>query len=108
MISVGASSMTRRTPATTAPTAMPIATPETASITKPSQCASAAGASSSGTAATAIFVVALLFIAFAIYGTGLEASLWCLVLLAAGLAIRTVMRRLNSRAANPATEAAPV
>ncbi|MEO6255967.1 MAG: amino acid permease [Sphingomicrobium sp.] len=58
--------------------------------------------------ARAIFVVALLFIAFAIYGTGLEASLWCLVLLAAGLAIRTVMRRLNSRAANPATEAAPV
>ncbi|MEO8175098.1 MAG: amino acid permease [Sphingomicrobium sp.] len=58
--------------------------------------------------ARAIFVVGLLFIAFAIYGTGLEACLWCLVLLGAGLAIRTVMHRLNSRAAIPATEAAPV
>ena len=46
----------------------------------------------------AILLIALLFIAFAIYGTGLEADLWCLVLLAAGLAIRFVMRRLNSRA----------
>jgi basic amino acid/polyamine antiporter, APA family len=48
--------------------------------------------------ARSIFVVAILFIAFAIYGTGLEADLWCLVLLVAGLLIRTVMRRLNSRA----------
>src|SRR3954449_13035518 len=45
-----------------------------------------------------ICAIALLFIAFAIYGTGMEADLWCLALLAAGLAIRTVMRRLNSRA----------
>ncbi|HEY6048168.1 MAG TPA: APC family permease [Sphingomicrobium sp.] len=45
-----------------------------------------------------ILALALLFIAFAIYGTGLEADLWCLVLLATGLAIRAVMRRLNSRA----------
>ena len=44
-----------------------------------------------------VFAVALLFIAFAIYGTGMEADLWCLVLLAVGLAIRAVMRRLNSR-----------
>jgi APA family basic amino acid/polyamine antiporter len=42
--------------------------------------------------------VALIFIAFAIYGTGVEADLWCLVLLALGLAIRAVMRRLNSPA----------
>lgn len=45
-----------------------------------------------------VFFFALLFIAFAIYGTGLEADLWCLVLLGAGLSIRAVMRRLNSRA----------
>ena len=45
-----------------------------------------------------VFAAALLFIAFAIYGTGLEADLWCLVLLAAGLVIRAFMRRLNSRA----------
>ena len=57
--------------------------------------------------ARAIIAVALLFLVFATYGIGLEASLWCLVLLAAGLAIRTVMRRLNSRAATLAAEAAP-
>jgi APA family basic amino acid/polyamine antiporter len=57
--------------------------------------------------ARSIYVVAILFIAFTIYGVGLEASLWCLVLLAAGLAIRTVMRRLNSRAAIPAAAGAP-
>ena len=48
--------------------------------------------------ARSVFAVALLFIVFAIYGTGLEADLWCLVLLGVGLAIRAVMRRLNSRA----------
>jgi len=42
---------------------------------------------------------AILFIAFATYGIGLEASLWCLVLLAIGLAVRTVMFRLNRRTA---------
>lgn len=46
--------------------------------------------------ARVVLLVALLFIAFAIYGTGMEADLWCLVLLAAGLAIRFVMRWLNS------------
>jgi len=45
----------------------------------------------------AIILVALLFSVFALYGTGLEADLWCLVLLAAGLAIRTITRRLSSR-----------
>ncbi|MEA3537845.1 MAG: amino acid permease [Pseudomonadota bacterium] len=38
---------------------------------------------------------AILFIAFATYGIGLEASLWCLVLLAIGLVVRGVMFRLN-------------
>ena len=57
--------------------------------------------------ARAVIAIGLIFIAFAAYGVGLEASLWCLVLLAVGLAIRTVMRRLNSRAATPAVEAAP-
>jgi hypothetical protein len=50
--------------------------------------------------------LSLLFIAFATYGLGLEASLWSLVLLAVGLAIRAVMHRLNSRAAIP--QPAPV
>ena len=40
---------------------------------------------------------AILFIAFATYGIGLEASLWCLVLLAIGLVVRAVMFRLNRR-----------
>jgi APA family basic amino acid/polyamine antiporter len=44
-----------------------------------------------------IVAVGILFIAFATYGIGLEADLWCLVLLAVGLAIRAVMHRLNSR-----------
>lgn len=57
----------------------------------------AAWKSSPTLTARAVFVVAILFIAFAIYGTGMEADLWCLVLLAAGLAIRATMRRLNSR-----------
>lgn len=56
-----------------------------------------------------VLAVALLFIAFATYGIGIEPLLWSLVLLAVGLAIRTVMRRLNSAAAIPpaAARAAP-
>lgn len=53
-----------------------------------------------------VLAAALLFIAFAIYGTGLEADLWCIVLLVAGLVIRAVMRRLNSRGGS-SLEAAP-
>jgi APA family basic amino acid/polyamine antiporter len=45
----------------------------------------------------AVIAVALLFAAFAFYGTGLEADLWCLVLLAAGIAVRFVSQRFNSR-----------
>jgi APA family basic amino acid/polyamine antiporter len=55
--------------------------------------------------ARSVIVVALLFAAYAAYGTGLEASMWCTVLLAAGLAIRAAVRRLNSREPNLATEA---
>ena len=45
-----------------------------------------------------IVVGAVLFSAFAAFGTGLEACLWCLALLVVGLAIRAGMRRFNSRA----------
>ena len=49
----------------------------------------------------AILGIALLFIAFAFYGAGLEADLWSLALLAGGLAIRLILGWLNgsSRAA---------
>jgi APA family basic amino acid/polyamine antiporter len=50
------------------------------------------------TRARSIVVGAVLFSAFAAYGTGLEASLWCVALLAVGLALRAGMRRFNSRA----------
>lgn len=40
--------------------------------------------------------VALLFVVFAAYGTGLEACLWSFALLAIGLGIRWVMQRLNA------------
>jgi APA family basic amino acid/polyamine antiporter len=57
----------------------------------------AAWKSNAAIGARSIFVLALLFIAFAIYGTGLEADLWCLALLAGGLTIRTAVRQFNSR-----------
>ncbi len=47
---------------------------------------------------------AILFIAFATYGIGLEASLWCLVLLAIGLVVRAVMFRLNRLSAAATTQ----
>lgn len=47
--------------------------------------------------ARSIILVALLFAVFAMYGTGLEADLWCLVLLAIGLAVRVVVKRLSPR-----------
>ena len=56
----------------------------------------------------AVIAVGIAFIAFAVYGVGLEADLWCLVLLAIGLAVRTIMHRFNSRAATiPAAVPAP-
>lgn len=57
----------------------------------------AAWRSNASIGARSIIVVALGFVVFAAYGTGLEACLWVLALLAAGLVIRAVMRRLNSR-----------
>lgn len=50
-----------------------------------------------GPAPRAVIATGILFLAFATYGIGLEASLWCLVLLAIGMVLRTVMHRLNSR-----------
>jgi APA family basic amino acid/polyamine antiporter len=49
----------------------------------------------------AVLIVAMLFILFAVYGSGLEADLWCLALLAGGLAIRFILRLIagSSRAA---------
>jgi APA family basic amino acid/polyamine antiporter len=58
----------------------------------------AAWRASSGLHQRSIIVIALLFALFAAYGTGLEANLWCIALLAVGLAIRAFMHRLNSRA----------
>jgi APA family basic amino acid/polyamine antiporter len=54
-----------------------------------------------------ILALALMFIAFATYGIGIEPVLWSLVLLAIGLAIRAAMHRLNSRRPNPVAEVAP-
>lgn len=51
--------------------------------------------------------VALLFILFAFYGSGAEADIWGLILLATGYAVLIGMRRLNSRASTRAMEAAP-
>lgn len=56
--------------------------------------------------ARSVIVGALFFVVFAAYGTGLESILWCLVLLAAGLAIRTVVRRLNLSAGSSQPEVA--
>lgn len=50
-----------------------------------------------GPAPRAVIATGILFLAFATYGIGLEASLWCLVLLAIGMVLRSVMHRLNSR-----------
>ncbi len=55
--------------------------------------------------ARAAIIGALLFILFAFYGTGAKAGLWCLVLLAIGLAVRLIMHRLNPRRLIAASEA---
>jgi APA family basic amino acid/polyamine antiporter len=66
----------------------------------------AAWKSSPAVQARGIIAVALLFTLFAAYGTGLEADWWCLVLLAAGLAVRAMSRWPGGSsppaAANPA------
>jgi APA family basic amino acid/polyamine antiporter len=57
--------------------------------------------------ARTIIAVALLFSAYAMYGTGLEADLWCLVLLATGLVVRAISRwRAGSSLASAATPGA--
>lgn len=53
----------------------------------------------SSPAARAAIVLALVFILFAFYGTGAEASLWSLVLLAIGLVVRWFVQRLEPAAA---------
>jgi APA family basic amino acid/polyamine antiporter len=53
-----------------------------------------------------IIAVGILFVAFAIYGTGLEADLWYLVLLAIGFAVRAVVRRVSARPGRAAGAAA--
>lgn len=55
-----------------------------------------------------IILGALLFIAFAFYGTGTEPMLWCLVLLEIGLIVRTMMHRLGRPLIAPAPAAAVV
>jgi len=51
---------------------------------------------------------ALLFALYALYGTGLEPDLWCIVLLAAGLVVRSISRwRAGSSRAAEAHPAAP-
>jgi basic amino acid/polyamine antiporter, APA family len=57
--------------------------------------------------ATAAIAVSLLFSLFAFYGAGLEIDLWGLVLIAIGLIVRGLMRRLNFPGSNPAMAAAP-
>ena len=70
--------------------------------------AGALAALRSDTAATTrvIVGVALLFIMFAFYGSGVEANGWCLVLLALGLATYATMRAINSRDSTPVAETA--
>jgi len=52
---------------------------------------------SPGTGQRLILAIALLFLAFATYGVGLEPVAWSLVLLAIGLGVRWLMHRLNAR-----------
>lgn len=67
----------------------------------------AAARKSPGGGARLILGLALLFIAFAFYGSGYEANLWCVVLLAFGVAVFAVMRAINSRGASRAEAPAP-
>jgi APA family basic amino acid/polyamine antiporter len=48
-------------------------------------------------------IVAFVFILFATYGSGLQADLWCLVLLVAGLVVRAIMRRITPTASATAS-----
>lgn len=55
--------------------------------------------------ARAAIIGGLLFILFAFYGTGAKAGLWCLVLLAIGLAVRVMMHRISAGRLTAASEA---
>jgi APA family basic amino acid/polyamine antiporter len=52
-----------------------------------------------------VIALALLFSLFALYGTGLEADLWCVVLLGVGLLVRAIARWLGG--STPLAEASP-
>ena len=54
-------------------------------------------------ASRTIIAAGIVFIAFAAYGTGVEADLWCLVLLAIGLGLRAIVRGLSARLSSMAT-----
>ena len=59
-----------------------------------------------GAIVVAVFtVLALAFTLFAFYGSGLEANLWSLALLAAGIIMFAIMRMRHGP--SPAAEAAP-
>jgi APA family basic amino acid/polyamine antiporter len=58
----------------------------------------AAWKASSAPLSRTVLVLAVAFIAFAIYGIGLEPALWSLALLAVGLAVRWIMHRLGAQA----------
>lgn len=58
-----------------------------------------------GLPTTLAAIIGLLFIAFAFYGAGPEANFWSIALLAAGLAVRTLMRRKDG--STPPREARP-
>ena len=60
-----------------------------------------------GRGATVVIAAGMLFVAFAFYGSGMEANLWGLALLAAGLAVRAAMRRRNGLAPAAAAAAPP-
>ena len=53
-------------------------------------------------------IVAFLFILFAFYGAGFEADAWCCVLIAAGLALRAMLRRANARSGGQRALAVPL
>jgi APA family basic amino acid/polyamine antiporter len=53
-----------------------------------------------------VLALAAVFIAFAFWGAGLEANVWCLALLAFGLAVYAIMHRLNVRSTTPGLEPA--
>lgn len=57
--------------------------------------------------AALVIIVGVGFSLFAFYGSGREANLWGLALLAGGLAIRTLLHRLNSAATSLAMEPSP-